>query len=390
MKALTTLLLVAVFSSTLAAWEFAGNLSSETRYYLNKGSYGNNEQVDLSLVTEPELYHSWDDDRKVISIIPFARVSSLDSKRSHVDIREASFIGAWDWFELRAGIAKVFWGVAESNHLIDIVNQSDLVENVDGEDKLGQPMINPTVMTNYGTISYFILPFFRERTFSGEEGRYRAGLLVDTDAATYAHSDKENHIDHALRYTHYLGNLEYGLSFFSGTDREPILTVSGSSLVPHYVQSTQYAVDAQYIAGSLALKVEALWKDKDSIGQNFASVAGYEYTFANVKNGLDIGLLTEYSYDDRGESASVGFNNHYFAGMRLSFNDEDGTEFLAGTLFDNNDAQFQSVRVETSARWNNNWRWEFELNLLFNTSDKDAFHRFRNDDYAQFAMTHYF
>ena len=42
---------------------------------------------------------------------------------------------------LLVGAAKVFWGTAESRHLVDIINQTDAVEDIDEEDKLGQPMV---------------------------------------------------------------------------------------------------------------------------------------------------------------------------------------------------------------------------------------------------------
>jgi len=43
---------------------------------------------------------------------------------------------------LLVGINSVFWRVVESNHLVDILNQTDLIEDIDGEEKLGQPMIS--------------------------------------------------------------------------------------------------------------------------------------------------------------------------------------------------------------------------------------------------------
>ena len=41
-----------------------------------------------------------------------------------------------DW-SLSIGLGKVFWGVTEFNHLVDVINQTDLVEGIDGEAKLG-------------------------------------------------------------------------------------------------------------------------------------------------------------------------------------------------------------------------------------------------------------
>ncbi len=123
-------------------------------------------------------------------------------------------MGVFDDIELRIGISKVFWGVTESYHLIDVVNQIDQVDCLDSDDKLGKQMINMNYISDYGTFSAFALPVFRERTFSGEDGRFRPALNVDIDDVTYTHNDGKNHIDHALRWSHYSGDLEWGLSYF--------------------------------------------------------------------------------------------------------------------------------------------------------------------------------
>ena len=45
-------------------------------------------------------------------------------------------------YETKIGVRKDFWGVTETVHRVDILNQTDSVDGFDGEDKLGQPMIN--------------------------------------------------------------------------------------------------------------------------------------------------------------------------------------------------------------------------------------------------------
>ncbi|NIP18146.1 MAG: hypothetical protein GWM87_08305, partial [Xanthomonadales bacterium] len=78
------------------------------------------------------------------------------------------------------------------------------------------------------------MPYFRERTYPGEEGRLRAPLAVDTDAALYESSAGEHHADIALRWSHYFGDVDIGVHAFRGTAREPKLLPSadGRSLVP--------------------------------------------------------------------------------------------------------------------------------------------------------------
>ena len=53
------------------------------------------------------------------------------------------------------GINKVFWGgFAETRHLVNIVNRSDIVEDMDEEDKLGQPMVAVGFEKDWGRLDF--------------------------------------------------------------------------------------------------------------------------------------------------------------------------------------------------------------------------------------------
>jgi hypothetical protein len=111
-----------------------------------------------SFSVEPELYHSWDNDKQSFTLQPFHRHDQHDEKRTHSDIRELSWLKVFDDWELTVGISKVYWGVTETQHLVDIINQTDQVENIDSEDKLGQPMIRFSTERDWGVLDFFILP----------------------------------------------------------------------------------------------------------------------------------------------------------------------------------------------------------------------------------------
>ena len=137
-------------------------------------------------------------------------------------------------------IYRVFWGVVESRSLVDIVNQTDLVEQPDEKTKMGQPMVHLTWSGDWGALELFGLTWHRPRTLPGRHGRLRAGLVVDHDLTTYESTSQEWHLDFAGRYGGSFGPLDVGLSVFDGTSREPTLLPSlvGSELVlaPHYEQ----------------------------------------------------------------------------------------------------------------------------------------------------------
>ena len=172
-------LAVAMFPSLAAASSFeevkiSGFIGVDTRFFTQNSQFpGQKGNFEISLIINPEFRVESKNGNHKFSFIPFARIDSRDGARSHFDIREAYWLVSVGDFEILTGFNRVFWGVAESRHLVNIINQSDGVEDLDQEDYLGQPMINITTFQDFGTIDLFILPGFRERTFPGSEGRFR-------------------------------------------------------------------------------------------------------------------------------------------------------------------------------------------------------------------------
>jgi hypothetical protein len=298
------LFLVLLLSIPAAAGEWSGYIATESRLFpqapLNPMQRGSG----LSFALQPEYYHQWTGGTHSLLFVPFFRYDPYDNSRTHWDLRELY----WQWvgrnWELRVGFARVFWGLTESQHLVDVINQSDQVENLNGEQKLGQPMINFVWIRPWGTLHFFLLTGFRERTFPGPEGRLRFPFPVDPERAVYESAAGNQHIDWAIRWVHTIGAFDIGLSHFSGTAREPrfvpLMNQAGETvLIPHYDLMNQTGLDLQYITGNWLWKLEAI--SRSSRGERFnAFVLGFEYTFWNVKNsGIDIGLLAEYLYDDR-------------------------------------------------------------------------------------------
>lgn len=373
---------------------WSGYVSGQGRGFWQSPQFDDQRDSDLSFAFEPEYYRDWNNRLRAITFKPFVRVDSNDPERTHVDIREAHYLhvlGDWEW---RVGVAKVFWGVTESQHLVDIINQTDLVENLDTEDKLGQPMIETTWLQDWGVVQFYVLPGFRERTFPGRSGRLRTGLVVDTDEEEYESGAEEKHVDWALRFKTQLGPVDLGLSHFSGTSRSPELRSSlnadGSvELIPYYGLIDQTGLDLQAILGDWTLKLESIIQTKK--GRDFtAAVGGFEYTFYGVsESGADLGVLSEYHYDDRKEDAPVGFQDDIFLGMRYVLNDAQDTELLAGGFYDF-DYSSKSVRVELQRRISDSWKLESELQMFTDVAGKDPLRTFHRDDYFQIDLAYYF
>lgn len=354
--------------------EIAGSASTEFRVFPGSPQFADQDdrRFEPSLSVEPEFRLFWERER--LTFIPFFRYDPADHEgRTHGDIRELSLYVERDDWDITAGLGKVFWGVAESRHLVDIVNQTDLVENSDEEDKLGQPMVNLNLLRDWGTVGLFILPGFRERTFPGDEARLRGPLPVDTDRPIYESSAEDGHVDTALRYKHVIGDFDLGLSYFHGTSREPELVPSVSSdgrtvLRPRYEIIDQVGLDVQATMNAWLWKLEAIRRSGQ--GDPFAAaVGGFEYTlFGVADSAADLGLLAEYHYDGRGRDAPATiFDNDIFLGTRLALNDEDATEFLAGVIVDQREGEALAL-LEAERRITERWFAELEARFFFNTA----------------------
>lgn len=373
---------------------WSGYISAQGRGFWQNPQFDNQRDGSVSLAFEPEYYKDWKNGLRAITFSPFARLDSTDPERTHYDIRAAHYLhvaGDWEW---RVGIAKVFWGVTESQHLVDIINQTDLVENIDTEDKLGQPMIETTWLQDWGALQFYILPGFRERTFPGRKGRLRTELVVDTDDPEYESGAEEYRVDWAVRMQTQLGPFDIGLSHFSGTSRSPDLILTFGStgraeLTPFYSLIDQTGLDAQAIIGNWTWKLESIIQSRR--GRDFAAaVGGFEYTFYGVTtNGADLGMLAEYHFDDRRKDAPTAFQDDIFLGMRFVFNDAQSTEILAGGFYDF-DYKSRSARIELERRFSDSWFLESELQVFSNVDEDDPLRVFHRDDFFQIDLAYYF
>jgi len=385
--------LVIAFTSAAYPLDWSRNLAVEVRSFPSAARWSEQKNGGLSLSVQPELRHQWHDGKRGLTFIPFLRIDSMDEERTHADIREFKYLHVADGWELRVGIDKVFWGVTESQHLVDIVNQTDLIKNTDGEDKLGQPMVRVTRVLGNGAIDLFLLPWFRERTFPGSKGRLRTLLVVDTDRARYESDLEHRHFDYALRWNQAIGPIDAALSWFHGTAREPDLvpdTQDGtSSLIPYYPLLRQAGLEFQYTGEAWLWKLEAVHRDTQ--GKDYrAAVGGFEYTFVGIHDTpLDLGVLAEYHYDSRRLDASSPFQNDLFVGTRLTFNDTQSSEVLAGSFFDL-DYDSRSFRVEASRRIKQSYKLSVEGQLFLDMAPSDPLAAFAADDFIRIELTRYF
>lgn len=388
--------------------DLSGRLSTEARGFPAAPSFAGQRSLAAGFVVSPTLYVEHVNARS-FTITPFVRYDHSDPRRTHLDLREAYLLlfgdagdGGW---EARLGVGQVFWGVTESQRLVDIVNQVDFVEHPNGEAKLGQPMAHLTWFGDWGTIEVVAMSFHRARTFPGRRGRLRLPLVIDHNHVRYESDAGRWHLDVASRYSHSIGPFDVGVSVFDGTSREPLLSprlgsVHGPALVQHYGQIRQLGLDAQFTLGSWLLKGEAIRRAgaHNLVGRKqtyVAAVAGAEHALYSIAGtNADVVLLGEWSYDSRGPYATPNrspntLENDVFLGTRIALNDVQSTEFTISFLADVSRAT-RAFALEFGRRISNRWSLRTEAVVLLGVDEADLHYEMRHDSFIDMSLTYNF
>jgi hypothetical protein len=450
--------LIGLFSftgSVFAEFDASGYIEAEARYYPQEGVFEEQDDAFGSLASELDIYWRSEDESQTVQFKPFGRITTADDgNRSHADVRELYYRFAGSGWQVLVGANKVFWGVTESAHLVDIVNQTDNVESTNGEEKLGQPMVGIGFEGNWGNLDMYVLPYFRERKYTAGSERPLLGVPSPTDnqklvsadidynKVQYQHDDEEEHVDYAIRWASYFGNLDVGLSYFSGTSRDPLPFFSNvttnndpsagpnsPAILPseyslYYEQLWQVGLELQYLLGDWALKFEGTSKNLDS-GDYNEFVTGFEYTFSDLNPwGQDVGILLEYLWNDRDAVSTIDqaltsqgltidsitdplqlaqleaattvpgeflspFEDDVFLGFRFTLNDIDSTDFLAGFIYDI-DSGTTIGSFEGSTRFGDNVRASLNVYLITDVPEDSSFFFSRRDDLVEAKVQWYF
>ena len=399
---LIALLIWSAVSTNSNSVDLVGELSLQGQLFPQSPAFEGQKSSTQGFVLNGSLYGEIADNISY-TLTPLVRYDSADSQRTHGDIREAYLLMYGDWddtsWEIRLGIGQTFWGVAELTNLVDIVNQLDLVEHPRNRPKLGQPMVHLTLSGSWGMAETFVLPYHRTRTFPGPSGRLRSRYSID-DNARYESSSEERSVDFAFRYSNSVGLVDFGLSAFAGTSREPSFVVDSSlgipignpSLIPYYEEIEQYGVDAQLTTELLLYKVEAIQRKglRNLLGQEQgykALILGAEHTVYNLFGSpASVTLLGEWLYDNRGTLATNVWANDVFLAGFLSFNDMPGTEFVAGLLADLN-YDYRAVNLEYKRRLSGSWLIRVESIINVRSDPLDITYDGRRDSFIGIDFT---
>ena len=383
---LKSLLVMSILPAQLVVGEMIGEVSFDNRYFFNVGLQ-EQEKNHSSFSFSPEIFK--DDSNRIFHFKAKLRRDSEDPGRNLNDIQELYLINIFEDKEIKFGVSKEFWGVTETSHRVDIINQTDFTEGFDGEEKLGQPMIKISLERSWGLLDVYALLGFRERNFSGIKGRLRLPLSINEKNSLYSSSSKNKRVDFAFRWSNYYDDLDIAISHFSGTSREPRFLPSPNeinALVPLYEVIDQTGLEIQYLLDNLAIKGEVI--SRSGHGDRYtAATYGFELTQVGfLQTRMDLGWVVEFNHDDRLESSP------FVLGTRFSFNDIYDSQILSGFIINDRSKELGFL-LEASRRIGECCLLSLE-GFYFDDTDEDngkqkLFQAFMEDDFLRAEFIYY-
>jgi hypothetical protein len=343
--------------------------------------------------------YTWNNGKDRFNFMPYGRKDFMGS-RSLVDVKEGYFRHVEDGWNVLVGVNTVHWGVTESRHLVNIINQVDYGWNIDGDEELGQPMANVKVTTPIGTLSLYSLFGFRPFHTAKVEDRLRFPLVATSP--TILASDVDKDINFAGRFNSTFpllsGSVDAAVSYFHGIGREPRYVLSATrtpstqlpEITPLYDLIDQGGLEVVATFDALQLKFEGIVRNE--FGETYAAtVAGFEYTFVNVLNtGSDVGLVAEHLTDNRSVLQPPTIYAHdVFLGARLTLNDSANSNFLGGILYNYQDsAQYATAKFTT--RIQDDLSLALEARYFIYAPPADYLYTVLHDNFVQARIIKYF
>lgn len=313
-----------------------GSVEVDVSAFPRKEKYQDQDDVMGTITVTPQVIVGGDDYEVVIE----PRVVSPRRGDGYVDLKEGYFATEYGPVDVLAGTTTVFWGKNEVINLVDVINTKDYTMGLNSGVKQGMPMVKLSGAIGPGDAEVLFMPHFVENRYADKRSRLRTPLAMKKNTSRYQSGTDKNDPSIGLRYSGYIGNIDYGISYFSGITRDPAMVMDGFTFVPLYHEITQTGLDLQWIYGDTSFKGELIQRSKqlnsDNVAKDYtAGVVGVEHALYGIMDSnADLVIFAEYARDTRQEKASSGMQDDVFLGTRLTLNDVDDSQISLVSSYD--------------------------------------------------------
>ena len=340
---------------------------------------------DTNITAEAKVigYEELDDFQLEYEII--IRKSLNDNGKDIVEPRQLFLSKTFGNIDAYLGYRHAFWGVAESRNLVDLINQQDMAAGISPDNKLGAPSISIETYLGSGELQYWYIPRFRERTFN--DANAHPGFGIPVSPAQFAHVKGSKASDKALRYANSIGDIDYALSMFDGTVREPLIRVNEmGGIIPYYERTRSIGLELQYTGDSILYKLESLTGTQGEEFFNAVVLGTEKIVYSVFETQWDMGLIIEYQYDDRAQAL---IDRIITSGVRLTANDEFDTSLLVLYTVDANSNQ-SLFGLEASRRLRSGMTLDLNYSLYHSDVQNLPFYSLIDDSEVKVTLGYYF
>lgn len=289
--------------------------------------------------------------------------SHSDPKRSYLLVNEAGLQYDWsDTFTLTAGKSLKFWGALEAYNITDTFNTKNFLFSpyspFDKSKKYGSWNIASTARFENGELELIVKAREEEQplpSFNSAENP----LPLPYDPSLIYPGNRQGSF--YARYSANRDNLDYAFILERGYDNQRALTYNGRSLQQTLSLCTKFAGYATLVDGNNVYKAEAAYTDS-TIENYYHLGIGAEHTFYSLIAQSDATLYLEYYRSDT-DSILQLFQNDWFGGIRLNFNDTDSSELKAGVIYDPRYGD-RIIEAQFKRRLAEGWSGEFRLRRI--------------------------
>ena len=310
-----------------------------------------------------------------------------------IDFNEAYLEYANNDLSYLVGNNIIFWGKNEFYNPVDIINSKDFSNGLAQGEKKGQTLVNVKRYFESSELNFFILPAVTN-TYPTSKVRPQLALDIDT-TNTYADGASKDNIGMALRWSGYINEYDYGLSFYEGNTKDPALVLNSGKFIPKYSEITQLGLDLQATKGDTLYKSEVVYRENQydyngNIEDYTNLILGIEHNnYGIIEKSWDLANIIEYSYDTRSTKSHHGYQNDLFLGARLVLNDIEDTQYFV-SIQNDLDKNTRALTFNYESRFFSSLRAGIDIYHPLNLEDDTHQSSFKDENNIKFYTSYSF
>jgi hypothetical protein len=294
---------------------------------------------------------------------------SQDIDRRYMNIEELYYKYSADYYDISIGKSVKFWGALELYNVTDIFNEKNILDDITDKDKkLGALNITYSKFFDSDDELTFIAKLYNQK----QEFVYQKSPLYTLPRTYNKEFESEGSKDRPTYYIKYSGSRDdmfkrdFSIVVMSGYDSYRDMVLRDGELRHYLYKANKFLTYHTLVKDSTMYKVEFAYtdvKEYTKIDDYKEYGLGIEHTLYGIWGERDLGVMAEY-YKNSINRSDIVYQDDLFYGVRLTFNDKDDSDIVAGVIRD-----FDSNKDGYSIEYNSRIKDRFKTKLRYLKSD---------------------